>query len=52
MVKPYNIDMATKRIKKIREKYGADAFRKWGSAGGNPVLLAQKKGYKITIRKK
>ncbi len=52
MVKPYHIDMATKRIKKIREKYGADIFVKWGKSGGNPTLLAIKKGYKVTIHKK
>ena len=34
------------RVNTIRNKYGADAFRKWGKGtpsrpGGNPVLLAQ-----------
>jgi len=52
MVKPYHIDMATKRVKKIKEKYGEDAFKIFGKKGGNPVLLAQRKGYKITIHKK
>lgn len=28
------------RTKKIRQKFGKDAFRKWGKLGGSPILLA------------
>lgn len=28
----------------IKRKYGANAFRKWGSAGGSPVLRAWSEG--------
>ena len=27
------------RTKRVKRKYGADAYRKWGKKGGNPVLL-------------
>lgn len=38
------------RIRRIREKYGADAFKKWGTKGkGSPILLAYKEG-RITIK--
>ncbi len=40
------------RIRRIKREYGADAFRKWGVRGGNPVLLAQGRGDKIIIRKR
>jgi hypothetical protein len=40
------------RVTRIKRKYGADAFRKWGREGGNPVLIAQGQGAKITIHKR
>lgn len=40
------------RVRKIRQKYGANAFHNWGLEGGNPVLLAVHRGYKVTIHKK
>jgi hypothetical protein len=40
------------RINKIKKKYGANIFKTWGEEGGNPVLIAQGKGYKISIHKK
>ncbi len=39
------------RTRKIRQKYGVNAFRTWGKRGGNKLLIAQGKGYKITIHK-
>jgi len=32
-----------KRTRKIKRKYGANAFKKWGKLGGNPLLLKSKK---------
>jgi len=40
------------RIRKIRNKYGADAFRKWGKSGGSPYLMALRRGDKLAIRKR
>jgi len=31
------------RLRKIKRRYGADAFERWGKLGGNPVLLELKK---------
>lgn len=31
------------RTRRIRRKYGADAYKKWGKMGGNPVLLKHKR---------
>jgi hypothetical protein len=28
-----------KRTQNLKKEYGADCFKKWGSKGGNPVLL-------------
>jgi len=28
-----------RRTKEIKERYGEDAYRKWGKLGGNPILL-------------
>jgi len=39
------------RTAKIRRKYGANAFQRWGKLGGNKLLIAQGKGYKITVRR-
>jgi hypothetical protein len=41
-----------KRVEKIKRKYGANAFKIWGEEGGNPVLIAQGRGDKISIHKK
>ena len=30
------------RTKRVKRKYGADAYRKWGKLGGNPILLKSK----------
>jgi hypothetical protein len=37
---------------KIKRKYGADAFRRWGKLGGNELLIAQGQGAKITVHKR
>lgn len=29
-----------RRVAAVRQKYGQDAFKKWGKKGGNPLLLA------------
>ena len=29
---------AQKRIQKIKARYGSNAFKRWGKAGGSPVL--------------
>jgi len=39
------------RIKKIKRKYGKDAFSSWGKKGGSPILRDFKKG-KLVYRKK
>jgi len=31
------------RTRRIRRKYGKDAFKEWGKKGGNPILLKHKK---------
>ena len=31
-----------KRTRKVRRKYGKDAFIEWGKKGGNPLLLGLK----------
>ena len=31
------------RVRKIKRRYGHDAFSKWGKSGGNPVLIEQGK---------
>jgi len=30
------------RTRKVKRKYGADAYKKWGGKGGNPTLLRVK----------
>jgi putative component of toxin-antitoxin plasmid stabilization module len=40
-----------RRINKIKRKYGADAFKRFGKKGGNELLIAQGEGYRITIDK-
>jgi len=32
-------DGYAKRTRKVKRKYGADAYEKWGKLGGNPILL-------------
>lgn len=39
--KSINKDGYSRRTANIREKFGADAYRRWGKKGGNPVLLKQ-----------
>jgi hypothetical protein len=48
----YYKGMRQDRIEQIKRKYGANAFRVWGREGGNPLLLAQGQGAKITIHKR
>lgn len=36
-------DGYAKRTQKVKRKYGADAFKKWGKKGGNPILLKARK---------
>jgi len=36
---------------KIKQKYGSNAFRKWGKLGGSPVLKAYKEG-RVTMHRK
>lgn len=31
------------RSKTIRDKYGNDAYERWGKLGGNPILCKDKK---------
>lgn len=31
------------RTQRIRRKYGKDAFKRWGSKGGNPILLKHRR---------
>lgn len=31
------------RSARVKRKYGADVYRKWGKMGGNPVLLREGK---------
>jgi hypothetical protein len=43
----------SQRIQKIKRKYGADAFKKFGRKGGSPILLSYAlkkpvKGYRVT----
>ena len=40
-------------VQAIKRKYGANAFKRWGSSGGSPILLSYKykkpvKGYKVS----
>jgi hypothetical protein len=37
--KSQTTDAYTKRTRSLKRKYGADIFQKWGSKGGNPMLL-------------
>lgn len=37
---PTKTEYDTRSIK-ILEKYGRDAYKKWGKLGGNPILLKQ-----------
>lgn len=30
-----------KRTEELKNRYGADVFRKWGKLGGNPALLRE-----------
>ena len=39
------------RIEKIKKKFGANAFKRWGASGGNPILNAIHKGYKVKVVK-
>ena len=32
------------RSKTIRDKYGKDAYKRWGKLGGNPILISKDKG--------
>jgi hypothetical protein len=34
----------TTRVEKIKKKYGRNAFIKWGSTGGSPILRAYQEG--------
>lgn len=38
------------RIRRIRQKYGANIFHTWGERGGSPYLLALRRGDKLTIK--
>jgi hypothetical protein len=48
--------MQKRSIEKIKKKYGANCFKKWGSpasGGGSPILMSYKlhkpiKGYKVS----
>ena len=31
------------RTRQVKHKYGADAFKKWGKKGGNPILLKHRR---------
>lgn len=31
------------RTKRVKRKYGANAYRKWGKLGGNPILLKHRR---------
>jgi hypothetical protein len=37
------------RTRRIKEKYGKDAFRKWGRKGSSPILKAWKEG-RVSIK--
>jgi hypothetical protein len=41
--KSQTTDAYAKRTRALKRKYGADIFKKWGSKGGNPLLLEQSK---------
>ena len=41
--KSQKTDAYDKRTRRLKRKYGANIFRKWGKKGGNPVLLKGKK---------
>lgn len=48
MVRPKGSKSKTKegykaRTKRLKRKYGADIFKKWGKKGGNPLLLKKKR---------
>jgi len=49
----FNISMAKydARTERIKRKFGADAFKKWGKKGGSPILIAQREG-RVTVHKK
>lgn len=32
-----------RRTQELKQKHGADIFRKWGKLGGNPVLTRRKR---------
>ena len=34
------------RTRRVKRKYGANAYRRWGKKGGNPALLKGKKNKK------
>lgn len=40
------------RIRKIKQKYGVNAFRKFGEKGGSPYLMALHRGDKLVIKHK
>ena len=31
------------RTRRVKRKFGADCYKRWGSLGGNPILLKSKK---------
>lgn len=43
--------MSKDRVAKIKQKYGAHIFQRWGEKGGSPVLRAYREG-RVIIRKK
>jgi len=32
-----------KGVKKAKEKYGADCYRRWGRLGGNPAITPKRR---------
>jgi hypothetical protein len=40
------------RARRIKDKKGEDFFRRAGKKGGNPILLAEGRGERITIHHK
>jgi hypothetical protein len=34
------------RTKRVKRKYGANAYKKWGKLGGNPILLKNRRAKK------
>lgn len=41
-----------KRAKTLKERYGNDYYKHLGKKGGNPILLAHKRGLLVELRVK